>query len=64
MEVAILDPKKIMIKSKTVDYDAFIRYEYNNSVYWFLVNKSSIEDIHPNTIIELKNAIFFEDVFS
>jgi hypothetical protein len=33
MEVAILDPKKIMIKSKTVDYDAFIRYEYNNSVY-------------------------------
>jgi hypothetical protein len=53
-----------MIKSKTVDYDAFIRYEYNNSVYWFLVNKSSIEDIHPNTIIELKNAIFFEDVFS
>jgi hypothetical protein len=30
MRVAILDYKKVMIESKTVDY-AFIRYEYNSS---------------------------------
>ena len=30
MEIAIFDPKKVMIESKTVDY-VFIRYEYNSS---------------------------------
>jgi hypothetical protein len=42
---------------------AFIGYTYNNSAYWFLVQKSTIEDIHLNTIMESKNATFLEDVF-
>jgi hypothetical protein len=41
----------------------FIRNAYNNSVYWFLIHKSSIENIHPNTIYESMNVIFFKDVF-
>jgi len=39
-------------------------YAYNGSAYRFLVHKSSIKDIHPNTIIESRNVLFFEDVFS
>jgi hypothetical protein len=42
----------------------FIGYAYNSSAYRFLVYKSSIENIHPNTIMELRNATFFKDVFS
>jgi hypothetical protein len=33
-------------------------------VYIFLLHKLNFEDIHPNAIIESKNAIFLEDVFS
>jgi hypothetical protein len=42
----------------------FIRYVYNSSAYWLLIHKSIIEDIHPNTIMESRNVIFFEEVFS
>jgi hypothetical protein len=45
-----------------MDY-VFIRYIYNSNVYQFLVHESSIKDIHPNTIMESIDAIFFEDVF-
>jgi len=41
----------------------YIRYIYNSSAYQFFIHKSSIEDIHPNTILEWKNVISFEDVF-
>jgi hypothetical protein len=34
-----------------MDY-TLIGYAYNNNVYQFLVHKSSIEDIHPNTIMK------------
>lgn len=61
-KVAIPDPKKVRIGPKTVDC-VFIGYAYNSSAYRFLVHKSSIDDIHPNTIMESRNAIFFEDVF-
>jgi hypothetical protein len=36
-----------------------IGYAYNSSVYWFIVHKSSIEYIHPNTIMIEKNDAFF-----
>jgi len=39
-------------------------YAYNGIAYRFLVHKLSIKDIHPNTIIESRNVLFFEDVFS
>jgi hypothetical protein len=42
----------------------FIRYAYNNSAYEFFIHKSSIKYMHPNTIIESRNAILFKDVFS
>jgi len=46
-----------------MDYE-FIRYAYNSNTYQFIAHKSSIEDICLNTIIESKNTIFFEIVFS
>jgi hypothetical protein len=33
-------------------------------VYIFLLHKLNFKDIHPNAIIESKNAIFLKDVFS
>jgi hypothetical protein len=45
-----------------MDY-VFIRYIYNNNAYQFLVHESSIKDIHPNTIMESIDAIFFEMCF-
>lgn len=62
MKVTILYPKKVKIKPKTMDH-VFIGYAYNNSVYGFLVYKSSSENIHSNTIKEARNAIFLEKMF-
>jgi len=42
----------------------FIEYVYNSSAYQFLIHKSSIDNIHFNTIIESMNVILFENVFS
>jgi len=42
----------------------FIEYVYNSSAYQFLIHKSNIDNIHFNTIIESRNVIFFENVFS
>jgi len=41
----------------------FIGYAYNRCAYRFLVHKSSIEDIHPNSIMESRNVILFENMF-
>ena len=60
--VAILTPKKVKIGPKTVDC-IFIGYAQNSSAYRFLVYKSEIPDIHKNTIMESRNASFFEHVF-
>ncbi|XP_073152463.1 uncharacterized protein [Henckelia pumila] len=51
-----------VIEPKTVDC-IFIGYANNSSAYRFLVHKSVIPDIHENTIIESRNAAFFENVF-
>ena len=60
--VAVPAPKKVKIRPKTVDC-IFIGYAHNSSAYRFLVHKSNITDIHVNTVIESRNAPFFENVF-
>ena len=61
-KVAIPDPKRVKIGSKTIDC-VFIGYANNSSAYRFLVHKSENPDIHVNTVMESRNAYFFEDVF-
>ena len=54
--------KTVKIGPKVVDC-IFIGYAHNSSAYRFLVHESNISDIHKNTIMESRNASFFEDVF-
>ena len=61
-KVVIPTPKKVKIGHKTIDC-IFIGYAPNSTAYRFLVHESNIPDIHKNTIMESKNASFFEDVF-
>ena len=55
-------PKKAKIGPKTVDC-LFVGYAQNSSAYQFLVYKSEILNIHKNTIMESRNASFFEHIF-
>ena len=55
-------PKKVKIRPKTIDC-IFIGYAHNNTAYLFLVHESNISYIHKHTIMESRNASFFEDVF-
>ena len=41
----------------------FIGYAHNSNAYRFLVHYSEIPDVHKNTVIESKDASFFEDIF-
>ena len=50
------------IRPKTIDC-IFIGYAHNNAVYRFLIHELNIPDIQKNTIMESRNASFFEDVF-
>ena len=50
------------IGPKTVDC-IFIGYAHNSNAYRFLVLESENLDIHKNTIMESRNASFFENVF-
>ena len=61
-KVVVPTPKKVKIGPKTVDC-IFIGYAQNSSAYRFLVYKSEIPDIHMNTIMESRNASFFEHIF-
>lgn len=61
-KVAVPPPKKVTIGPKTVDC-IFIGYAHNSSAYRFLVYKSDISDIHVNTVMESRNASFFEHIF-
>ena len=61
-KVAVPPPKKVKIGPKTIDC-IFIGYAHNSTAYRFLVHEWNISDIHKNTIIESRNAYFFEDVF-
>ncbi|RVX22336.1 Retrovirus-related Pol polyprotein from transposon TNT 1-94 [Vitis vinifera] len=61
-KVAVPPRKKVKIGPKTIDC-IFIGYAHNSNAYRFLVYESNIPDIHKNTIMESRNASFFEDVF-
>ena len=61
-KVAVPSPKKVKIGPKTINC-IFIGYAHNNTTYQFLIHESNIPDIHKNTIMESRNASFFEDVF-
>ena len=60
-KVAIPIPKRVRIGPKSLDC-VFIGYAHNISAYQFFVYKSKIPDIHKNTIMESRNASFFENV--
>lgn len=47
---------------KTVDC-LFVGYAHNSNAYRFLVLKSEIPDVHTNTVIESRDATFFETIF-
>ena len=59
-KVMLPDPKKKKIGSKTFDF-MFIGYASNSAAYRFLVLQSDV--LECNTIIEPKNAEFFEHIF-
>ena len=61
-KVMVPIPKRIKIGPKTIDC-IFIGYAINSSAYRFLVHKFDIPDIHVNTIIKSRNALFFENIF-
>lgn len=52
-------PKQVKIGQKTVDC-IFIGYAKNNSAYWFLVPESNIQNVHENTIINLRIVYFLK----
>ena len=60
--MAIPPPKKVKIGPKTIDC-IFIGYAHNSNASRFLVHELNITDIHKNMIMELRNALFFEDVY-
>ena len=61
-KVVVPAPKKVKIRPKTMDC-IFIGYANNSNAYRYLVHESNISNIHKNTIMESRNASFFEDVF-
>ena len=42
----------------------FLGYAQRSIAYRFLVVKSEIPDVHVDTIMESRDAIFFENIFS
>ena len=61
-EVVVPPPKVQKLGPKTVDC-VFIGYTQNSSAYRFLGYDFKNPGIHKNTIMESRNALFFEDVF-
>ena len=61
-KILFLEPKKQKLGFKTFD-TMFIGYAENSAVYRFLVTKSENNLVDINTIIETKNANFFENIF-
>ena len=61
-KVVIPPPKAIKNGPKTVDC-AFIGYAEHSNAYRFIVYKSDVYNIHKNTIMESRNASFFEHIF-
>ena len=55
--------KKHKFGPKTVDY-IFLGYAIHSVGYRFLIVKSGVLDMHVGTIMEPKDATFFENIFS
>ena len=62
VKVAVPPLTKVKIGPKTIDC-IFIGYAHNSTTYLFLVHESNILYIHKNTIMESRNASFFENIF-
>jgi hypothetical protein len=54
--------KKRKLGPKTVDC-IFIGYAFYNIGYKFLIIKSGVPNMHVGTIIESRDATFFENIF-
>ena len=61
-KVLFPEPKKRKLGPKTFDA-MFIGYVENSATYRFLVTKSKNSLVDVKTIIETKNADFFENIF-
>ncbi|GKA25459.1 pol polyprotein [Tanacetum coccineum] len=61
-QVAVPPPKAQMIGPKSVDC-IFIGYAKKSTAYRFIVHESKNPDIQKNTIMESRNASFFENIF-
>ena len=61
-KVPIPPPKRTRIGPKTVDC-VFIGYAQDSSAYRFLIHNSDNFEMHINTIIEARDASFFEGTF-
>nr|GEV11905.1 Pol polyprotein [Tanacetum cinerariifolium] len=61
-KVVVSNPKAQKIGPKSVDC-IFIGYTKNNSAYRFIVHESKNLNIQKNTVMESKNASFFEHIF-
>ena len=60
-KISISEPKKKKIGPKTVDA-IFIGYALDSKINRFLVVNSKISEI-SNTIIEVRNVVYFENIF-
>jgi hypothetical protein len=54
--------KKRKLRHKTVDC-IFIGYAFHSIGYRFLIIKSGVPDMHVGTIMDFRDATFFEDIF-
>ncbi|GJU35661.1 retrovirus-related pol polyprotein from transposon TNT 1-94 [Tanacetum coccineum] len=61
-KVVVPTPKAKKIGPKSVDF-IFIGYDKNSSVYCFIVHDSNNPNIQKNTVMESRNASFFENIF-
>ena len=61
-KVSILEPKKRKIGPKTVD-TIFIGCALDSNVNRFLVINSENSEISNNTIIEVRDVVYFENIF-
>ncbi|GJY08243.1 retrovirus-related pol polyprotein from transposon TNT 1-94 [Tanacetum coccineum] len=61
-KVAVPTPKAQKIGPKSMDC-IFIGYAKNSSAYRFIVHDSKNSDIQKNTVMESRNASFFENIF-
>ena len=61
-KVLIPDPKRKKIGHKTIDA-FFLGYAKNSSANRFLVINSEVKEVATNTIMEARDATFFEDIF-